>query len=226
LPLSFSANTDTGLARGPGDRTRTMPVSLLRMPMAILPSPRRESPVLRLALRPTGTPGTLPIGALDGAWWPRSDDLARELPSLVDTLDRSWGRITRVNVNPTHWQPLPREVPVPGRVVKVGWFTTEQDPHKLLLMSYRLGRWDLLVIPPQTSQAAAARLMAAATDQAGAPSASEIIAAEHGRHADADLFAAARSDSGPESAWESEGGAAASVPTTMPIGRMHVSSGT
>ncbi|WP_328806139.1 DUF5994 family protein [Streptacidiphilus fuscans] len=195
------------------------------MPIAVLPSPRRESPALRLALRSTDTPSTLRIGALDGAWWPRSDDLARELPSLVEMLDRLWGRITRVNVNPTNWQPLPHEVPVPGHVVKVGWFTTEQDPHKLLLMSYRLGRWDLLVIPPQTSQAAAARLMAAATDQDGAPGASEIIAAEHGRHADADLLAAPPSDSVPESVWESEGGAAASVPASMPVGRMHVSSG-
>ncbi|WP_232248133.1 DUF5994 family protein [Streptacidiphilus rugosus] len=195
------------------------------MPLAVLPPPRGETPALRLALRPGFAPGARPIGALDGAWWPHSDDLVRELPSLVEKLDRL-GRITRVNVNPTHWQSLPREVPVPGHVVKVGWFTTEQDPHKLLLMSYRLGRWDLLVIPPQTSQAAAARLMAAATDQAGAPSASELIAAEHNRHADdADLLAAAPSDSGLESAWESEGGAAASAPTTMPIGRMHVSSG-
>ncbi|WP_042365303.1 DUF5994 family protein [Streptacidiphilus neutrinimicus] len=204
-----------------------MSVSLMRPPSVALPPPRTESPVLRLALRPAAGGGGLPVGALDGAWWPHSDDLLRELPSLIPTLDRVWGRITRVNVNPRHWESLPREVPVRGHVVKVGWFTTEQDPHKLLLLSYRTGRWDLLVIPPQTSQAAAARLMAAAGDPAGSSAASALLAAERDRSVDDATNAAdapAR-DIGAEAAWESEGGAARSVPLIMPIGRISVSSG-
>lgn len=48
-----------------------------------------------------------------------------------------------------------------GRNVHVGWFT-EQDADKLILLSFTVGRWDLLVIPPETEPAAAARLMAAA----------------------------------------------------------------
>lgn len=48
-----------------------------------------------------------------------------------------------------------------GRSVNVGWFT-EQDADKLILFSFTVGRWDLLVIPPETEPAAAARLMAAA----------------------------------------------------------------
>ncbi|WP_030874465.1 DUF5994 family protein, partial [Streptomyces sp. NRRL F-2747] len=56
---------------------------------------------------------------------------------------------------------VPHTVPVAGRVLHVGWFT-EQDPDKLILLSYTIGRWDLLVIPPETPPAAAARLMAAA----------------------------------------------------------------
>ncbi|MEZ0064525.1 hypothetical protein ABIA32_000513 [Streptacidiphilus sp. MAP12-20] len=205
-----------------------MSVSLLRLPPAALPPPRREASALRLSLRPTGVPGDLPVGALDGAWWPRSDDLLRELPSLVATLDRVWGRITRVNVNPRHWQTLPREIPVQGHVVKVGWFTTELDPHKLLLLSYRLGRWDLLVIPPETNPEAAARLMSAATDPAGAPSASALIAAERGRH-DGLLAGFAPGDPGAESAWESEGGAALigarAIPLIMPVGLQRASAG-
>lgn len=51
-------------------------------------------------------------------------------------------------------------------VVHVGWFEAEQDPHKLLLLSYTVGRWDLLVIPPETEPATAARMMATATDVA------------------------------------------------------------
>lgn len=79
--------------------------------------------------------------------WPRSRDLPRELPSLMAVLDPLWGRITRVAVNPEHWPVVPRKVQVDGHIVKVGWFTPEIDPHKLLLLSYGVGRWDLLVIP-------------------------------------------------------------------------------
>ncbi|MEI5009896.1 DUF5994 family protein [Streptomyces sp. PmtA] len=120
-------------------------------------SERLTSPPARLSMTPAGSPR----GLLDGAWWPRSRDLLRELPALVHVLDARWGRITRVTVNPAHWPMIPRKVPVAGHTVHVGWFA-EQDPHKLLLLSYTAGRWDLLVIPPETDAATAARLMAAA----------------------------------------------------------------
>jgi hypothetical protein len=153
-------------------------------------------PPLRLALKPEGAPA----GLLDGAWWPHSRNLLRELPALTDVLDPLWGRITRIAVNPTHWPVVPRKVPVNGHVVKAGWFKAEQDQHQLLLRSYRLGRWDLLVIPPQTTAAAAARLMAAATDTAVHLNASALIAADD----------AAQSEEGSrrarEAEWESEGG--------------------
>ncbi|MFE0680010.1 DUF5994 family protein [Streptomyces sp. NPDC058961] len=131
-----------------------------RRPPLAEPSVR---PAARIALKP---PGSTP-GLLDGAWWPRSRDLLRELPALIDALAPRWGRITRVAVNPQHWPVVPRRIPVPGHVVKAGWFKDEQDPHKLLLLSYTAGRWDFLVIPPETGPAAAARLMAAATDSTG-----------------------------------------------------------
>ncbi|MEY9874440.1 hypothetical protein ABH931_003940 [Streptacidiphilus sp. MAP12-33] len=201
-----------------------MSVSLMRPPSVALPPPRTESTALRLALRPAAGGGGLPVGALDGAWWPHSEDLLRELPSLIPTLDRMWGRITRINVNPRHWQSLPREVPVPGHVVKVGWFTTEQDPHKLLLISYRTGRWDLLVVPPHTDPQSAARLMTAAADPAGSTRASALLAAERDRSVN-DATDAPTRDTRAEAAWESEGGAAPAPPLIMPIGRMHVSSG-
>jgi hypothetical protein len=133
----------------------------------------------RLALKDRAASG----GLLDGAWWPRSRDLARELPGLIETLDPMWGRITRIAVNPAHWDAVPRHVAGRGHVVKVGWFTQELDPHKVLLLSYSVGRWDLLVVPPGTGTAAAERLMAAAADPDAAPlTASALIAAEESRH--------------------------------------------
>lgn len=45
----------------------------------------------------------------------------------------------------------PRGISVNCDVVKVGWFTSELDPHKILLVSSTAGRWDLLVRPPEAS---------------------------------------------------------------------------
>ncbi|MEU0283191.1 DUF5994 family protein [Streptomyces sp. NPDC006195] len=139
------------------------------------PSGDRVQPA-RLTLAP-GAHGT---GAFDGVWWPRSRDLARELPALAVAMDLPWGRITNVLVNPTHWAAVPRKVQLPDRMLHVGWFA-EQDPHKLILRSYSTGRWDLLVIPPETSPAMAARLMARAAGPDSVLSASALIATERER---------------------------------------------
>ncbi|MFH8464927.1 DUF5994 family protein [Streptomyces sp. NPDC017991] len=136
------------------------------------------APTARLALKPVSNLR----GLLDGAWWPCSRDLTRELSALADMLDPLWGRITRIAVNPLHWPPIPRTVAVNGHVVRVGRLT-ELDPHKILLSSYTAGRWDLLVIPPETSAPAAARLMAAASESTGrATTASSLMAAEQAFH--------------------------------------------
>ncbi|MFD5842328.1 DUF5994 family protein [Streptomyces chartreusis] len=151
---------------------------------------------LRLSLAPAGPAPAL----LDGAWWPRSRDLRAELPSLAAVLDPLWGRITRVTVNPTHWPVVPRKVPVAGHVVKVGWFLAEQDPHELLLLSYRMGRWNLLVVPPQTSPVSAAWLMAAASDPLGRSTASRLMEEA------ARLRTVYEADRAVEAVWDSEGG--------------------
>ncbi|MFB7785793.1 DUF5994 family protein [Streptomyces vinaceus] len=157
------------------------------------------------------TPKTTLAGRLDGAWWPHSRDLAAELPPLAAALAEPWGRITRVTVNPTHWPVVPRMVPVDGRVLHVGWFT-EQDPDKLVLLSYTIGRWDLLVIPPETAPAAASRLMTAAAIPGSVLTVSVLMANEAaiGRR----ISDAARR----EAAWEGEGGACMS-PFGAPMGR-------
>ncbi|MFG2309958.1 DUF5994 family protein [Streptomyces sp. NPDC048566] len=167
---------------------------------ATLPRPAPvAAPPARLVLKTDGPSR----GLLDGAWWPRSRDLLRELPALTDALDPVWGRITRIAVNPEHWPVIPRKVPVNGHVVKVGWFTPEIDPHKLLLLSYGTGRWDLLVIPPETGAQSAARLMAAASDYDGPPlTASALIAADRAGHA----VSTADRPLDPDEAWEYEGG--------------------
>ncbi|MER8083613.1 DUF5994 family protein [Streptomyces sp. NPDC058316] len=163
-------------------------------------SERVPSSQARLSFTPAGSPP----GLLDGAWWPRSRDLSRELPALTDALDARWDRITRVTVNPTYWPVVPRRVPVTGHTVHVGWFAEEQDPNKLILLSYTAGRWDLLVIPPETDAAAAARLMSAAATPGGLLTASALMASE-------DATRDARETLWQEEEWETEGGAASAA---------------
>lgn len=179
------------------------------MTATVSPAPTledRSSSALRLSLAPIGPAPAL----LDGAWWPRSRDLMAELPSLTDVLDPRWGRITRITVNPTHWPDAPHKVPVAGHVVKVGWFLPEQDPHELLLLSYRMGRWNLLVVPPQTTPASAAWLMAAASDPLGTSTASRLMEDA------ARLRTVSETDRAVEAVWDSEGGHEARGPAVRP----------
>jgi hypothetical protein len=81
--------------------------------------------------------------------------------------------------------------------VKVGWFTSELDPHKILLLSYTAGRWDLLVIPPETTAPSAARLMAAASASSAPQStATALVTAEQTDHASSSYDADTDSDTG------------------------------
>ena len=54
--------------------------------------------------------------AFDGAWFPRSRDLAVELPELVAALDRRGLHIERFTYPLDAWSPAPRKVVVGGRV--------------------------------------------------------------------------------------------------------------
>jgi len=125
--------------------------------------PLPSHPVLRLRLAPHGN---LPR-AIDGAWWPRSYDLPAELPALLAGLPRQWGRITRATVNGTAWSAVPGRLLVSHRVVRLRGNQVESAPHTIVLLAPGRGRWDLLVVPPDTTEQAAEALMAAAV--AGQP---------------------------------------------------------
>ncbi|MBM9624668.1 DUF5994 family protein [Streptomyces zhihengii] len=156
-------------------------------------APTRQA---RLAL----TPNTSMAGLLDGAWWPYSRDLTTELPPLVEALRNRFGRVTRITANPAPWPATLRHVPVGGYAVHVGWFI-DQAPDTMILLSYSLGRCDLLVIPPKTPPASAARLMAAASAPGNVHTTDTLMSDEHktGR--------LLREAGAGEDAWETEGGA-------------------
>ncbi|MFG1791796.1 DUF5994 family protein [Nocardia sp. NPDC049149] len=62
----------------------------------------------RLRLRPKGRPDAY----IDGAWWPRSDDLSAELPDLLAVLAVRLGLVSRVVYDQASWPPAPRQIAV------------------------------------------------------------------------------------------------------------------
>ncbi|KMS70312.1 hypothetical protein ACM01_31935 [Streptomyces viridochromogenes] len=123
-----------------------------------LQSPLPSHPVLRLRLAArSGMPRLI-----DGAWWPRSYDLPAELPRLLAGLPRTWGHITSVTVNGATWSAVPGRMLVSNQVVRLRRTVAASAPHTILLLAPGRGRWDLLVVPPDTTEEAAEPLMAAA----------------------------------------------------------------
>jgi hypothetical protein len=95
---------------------------------------------------------------LDGAWWPRTASIARELPELIDALQRPLGRVIDISVN---WSPL-EGVPdldslyrlgnrvIPGRETR--------HQHVMTITGSR-ARANLLVVPWRTSTALAVMVL-------------------------------------------------------------------
>jgi DNA-binding transcriptional LysR family regulator len=128
-----------------------------------LQPPLPSLPLLRLRLAPHSS---VPR-RLDGAWWPRSYDLMAELPQLLAGLPRTWGTVVSVVVNGAAWSALPGRMLVCNQVVRLRRTTTAHAPNSVVLLSPGLGRWDLLVVPPDTTEEAAEPLMVGAAGERG-----------------------------------------------------------
>jgi len=111
---------------------------------------------LRLRLKPKA-PTT---GWVDGGWWPRSRDLAAELPGLLSVLAVRLGRIERVSYHLGEWAPAVGKISCRGGVVRLaGYHAQRADTVDVVAASQRI---TLLVVPPEApAQAARAALMAA-----------------------------------------------------------------
>jgi hypothetical protein len=111
---------------------------------------------LRLRLKPKA-PTT---GRVDGGWWPRSRNLAAELPRLLSVLSVRLGPIERVSYHLGDWDPTVRKISIGDRVVRLaGYRSQHADTVDVLAARQRV---TLLVVSPEaTTQAAHAALMAA-----------------------------------------------------------------
>jgi hypothetical protein len=113
---------------------------------------------------------------LDGAWWPRSWDAAAELPGLVEELSRRFGRVRYTSLNRSAWTNHIGRSTVGGGALHPGWFNSQSAA--LLVVTTDSGdQIDLLVVPPDTNQATAERMMAAAADPTNRAHAADLLAA-------------------------------------------------
>ena len=87
------------------------------------PTPPEHTPRLRLKPKAPHT------GYVDGAWWPRSDDLTTELPDLLAVLSVRLGPIDRVLYKLNDWAKAPTELATGGHAVRLERIPTPATKH-------------------------------------------------------------------------------------------------
>jgi Family of unknown function (DUF5994) len=102
---------------------------------------------VRVSFRDNAGDGSSPF---DGAWFPRTRDLAAELPELIAELDRRGVRVERFTYPLDAWSPVPRKIVVSDRIVRTGGFRSMDPGVVCLTWDGGTRRADLLVVPPET----------------------------------------------------------------------------
>jgi hypothetical protein len=112
-------------------------------------------------------------GVLDGAWWPRSRDIAAELPSLIAALTEYLGPVTRVGLDADAWEELPTRMTIEDRVVHFD--SSPVGDGTVLITRGEQDLFSLLVIPPHATPDAARAAMAEAARTDSATQAEQIL---------------------------------------------------
>lgn len=116
-----------------------------------------------------------PTGFFDGAWWPRSRDLAAEVPALLTVLGVRLGRVERVGYRIPDWDPAPRRIAVDGGLVHLSGYL--QRPALIVHVIAAHQRVTLLVVPAETDPDLAHRALTAAGHRDNADAAATLLAA-------------------------------------------------
>jgi hypothetical protein len=125
----------------------------------------------RLRLKPKAPTS----GHVDGAWWPRSDDLATELPDLLAVLSVRLGAVDRVLYNLTEWAKMPRRLMTGGRAVRLDGYRL-QPASTLQVLGLGREKILLLVVPPHTDPDIAHEAMMTAAAPDNASTVSDLLA--------------------------------------------------
>jgi len=116
----------------------------------------------RLQLKPNRPQSTY----LDGAWWPRSTQLAIERPVLVEALSDRLGEVAVVGYHRNAWTQTRTQMQVADATVQLQGFTSD-EPASVILIGRDGRRVTLLVISPGASEAVAREELDAASADAG-----------------------------------------------------------
>jgi hypothetical protein len=151
---------------------------------------------LRLRLKPAHRS----CGFVQGAWWPRTDQLFTELPPLLAALSPRVGSVDRVIYDETSWAPASLRMEFEGRsIILEGSATTSTNT--LSVIGEGFSPLVLLVVPPHTNptRAYTAVMTASKPDNVSTPEELLGIGPREAQDRRLALLAQQR--------WESEGGA-------------------
>ena len=139
-------------------------------------------------------------GVVDGAWWPYTDDLLKELPDLLAVLSGRLGRIDRVLYKLNDWARAPAQLDAGGDSVYLDGYRL-QPPNTIEVVGLTRDRIVLLVVPPCTDpdRAHTAMMAAAAPDDDSSVDRLLVVSLRDKKSRTQGVVAQQR--------WESEGGA-------------------
>lgn len=155
--------------------------------------PRGESP--RLLLKPAANHS----GRVDGAWWPRSDDLVTEVANLVAALRDRMGLVDRVQYRASDWAGAPRNLLVAGHAMHLDGHRLQ--PHNTIdVLGVSGHKITLLVVPPHSEPDHAHATMAAAAQSTDSATVDGLLMVSFRDRESRNQRGAA------QERWESEGG--------------------
>lgn len=135
---------------------------------------------LRLALKPNAAL----MGAVDGAWWPRTSNPLAEFPAMIAGMQLRRGPVHRVAFSSIAWPGAPDRIVVGGASIELDGLRS-LDRRTVSLSGANWHRMVLLLIPPQASEQAAAAAIALAASSGNTDEATQILArvgASHDAH--------------------------------------------
>ncbi|WP_064742977.1 DUF5994 family protein [Pseudonocardia spinosispora] len=145
--------------------------------MTSAPNTSTQSTSSLLELKPDVVAGARSTGYVDGAWRPASRDLAAEVPALLAELPGELGTVERISYHLATWGLTVRALRTPGGLVHLaGYRTQHPDTVDVVGNSHRV---TLLVVPPETDDTTARRVMAAASDPDNIARPADLLATEH-----------------------------------------------
>jgi hypothetical protein len=140
-------------------------------------------------------------GYVDGAWWPRTDDLTGELPDLLAVLSVRLGRISRVLYNLNEWVRAPRKLVSAGLPVRLDGYRL-QPSDTVEVLGLNGDRLTLVVVPARADPSDAHTTMMTAAQPQNAVTVGDLLTMSP-RARERRMLAATALDR-----WESEGGTA------------------